>query len=129
VSREFPDNEWERLVRFKDHAARLLATGLLQRGPLPNYTFQWDREFGILHLAVLPSEDDTAAFLHRMRRFVLQREPTFFNKICNIISRRVDLPMCTEALDKQKDSLASDWGSRFRLDRWSSRLTPQSTSG
>ncbi len=106
VSREFLDDEWARLIRFRDNASRLLATGLFQRQALPSYAFRWDREFGVSHLTVLPSDDDADAFLHRMRRFILKREPIFFKAVCNIISRRVDLPMCTEAIDKQKDRFA-----------------------
>lgn len=44
----------------------------------------------------LPSDDETAAFLHRLRPIYLNNEPTNFNRVANLLSAHLNDPWFTE---------------------------------
>jgi hypothetical protein len=68
-------------------------------------------------------EDDTAAFLHRMRRFV-QGGADLFQQNLHIISRRVDLPMYGGSTAEDRFAVSDRLS--IQVDRWFSRLTLRS---
>jgi len=99
LSGEFEDSEWTQLTRFLDRAWRLAQCGIVQT--------QYDLKFGMsaklgeptTFTATLPPERDIAEFLHTMRPFVLEREPTSFLKVRNILARRLALTSVRDHLD------------------------------
>jgi hypothetical protein len=91
LSGEFPDDEWLRLEEFLACSFRLAACRFAHSFTQLSFGFSWKHGQPVEFTAKLPPEDDTAAFLLRMRPFVLKREPTYFPRICNVLSHRLEL--------------------------------------
>ena len=94
----FPVGLKDRLVDFIEAARVLNETSFARK--LRDYTFS-------LHLANngqitntgnLPSDDELAAFLHRLRPFYLQKEALNFNSVCNAISAHLNDDAVTQCL-------------------------------
>ena len=51
---------------------------------------KYDVENGIKFSWKYPSDDDFAAFIHRLRPFVLNNEDTYFQKICNLYRKKLN---------------------------------------
>jgi len=96
---EFSDAEWELLVRFADYADELRSTRVVSQGARVSYSVKWSQEDGESQTATLPPPDDLSAFLHRLRPFILDGEPTFAPKICKVLKRRITLPGFRERFD------------------------------
>jgi hypothetical protein len=103
LSGEFDDGEWTQITRFLDRSWRLARCGIVQT--------QYDLKFGMsaklgeptAFTATLPPERDIAEFLHTMRPFVLEREPTSFLKVRNILTRRLTIGSVRTHLDGLRD--------------------------
>jgi hypothetical protein len=103
VAGEFDDGEWAQLARFLDRSWRLARCGIVQT--------QYDLKFGMsaklgeptTFTATLPPERDIAEFLHTMRPFVLEREPTSFLKVRNVLARRLAIASVRDHLDGLRD--------------------------
>ncbi len=50
----------------------------------------------------LPGDDDRAILLHRMRPFILDREPASFARVASLLSRRIPQPVVLELLSLQR---------------------------
>lgn len=87
IAGEFPDAEWTILTQFLSYSMELGATGIIRERRTISYTFNWNRDEGSSHEASLPTDDQISAFLHRLRPFVLENEPTFVPRIINILAR------------------------------------------
>ena len=111
VAGEFPDDVWEVLCRFIQYAGDLLSTSMVRDGTHVTARLHGKKGKGITAQAVIPSSDKLAAFLHRLRPFVLQDEPTNFYKICNLVSRHIENAAVRDWL-KELRSLYS--GDQFR---------------
>jgi hypothetical protein len=68
-----------------------------------NLSVSWDKGEPVVFDAELPPEDDIAAFLLRMRPFILDKEPTNFHRVRNILARYLSLPSVRSLLDALKD--------------------------
>lgn len=98
VASEFEDSEWELLIRFTEYAEQLAALNI---DLSVNYTIRWDKDQGLSYQCKLPPESAIAAFLHRMRPFVLQNEDTSFYRICNILKRRMPHDNLRAVIERQ----------------------------
>ncbi len=90
VTGEFPDNEWQALVRFVSRADRLRESPLVQEDM---------RQISELLIAIPSGEGLTTRELERLplndlamslRPFVLDNDATFFFKILNYLSHRIE---------------------------------------
>jgi hypothetical protein len=99
---EFPQNDWVTLSRFVECADELSGTRVRSAGGILEFKFSFTAEGQGEVQAKLPHPDDIAAFLHRMRPFVLQSEPTYLPSVCNILARRIAAPRIRSRLDRQK---------------------------
>lgn len=90
ISGVFEDDEWCTLERFVDAESQLAATRLRQSRASVSYEVRGNFETGELSAqTVVPDDDEIGAFLHRLRPFVLNDEPTNFGRVCNLLTRRI----------------------------------------
>jgi len=78
-----------RVRRFLDCAETFLDTVIARRG----FPIRVNLEFTEVTLSAQwtrPSDDDMAIYLHRYRPLGLKSEDTYFNKIANLLCRRVE---------------------------------------
>ncbi len=91
VEADFEDVEWEVLQRFCEHSEELFSTSKLAREGIPtSLNVSWDRESGLKVSTVLPDWNEVIVLLHKLRRLTLQNEPTSFQKVRKIVSRRFE---------------------------------------
>jgi hypothetical protein len=103
---EFSDEEWQRLVRFEQFARELAQTRFYREGMPSSFSFGWNDQGEFHSNSTPPDPDDLSAFLMRIRPFYLEKEGAFFNGICNILSRRVEIPPFRDFIRKQKEIFA-----------------------
>jgi hypothetical protein len=70
------------------------------------FGLSWKEGEDIVFETALPPEDDIAAFLLRMRPFVLAKERTNFHKVRNVLARYLTLPSARDYLDRLRDLYA-----------------------
>lgn len=87
IAATFSDAEWSTLLRFAELASRLRETGFVQNGE--NFLSILFDNAEVTVSSRLPKPDDLAAFLHRLRPFIHNKEPFHFGKVLNILKRRV----------------------------------------
>jgi hypothetical protein len=83
------DSESEVLSRFREDAEKLWGTKWVRdefnSGMKLNYSS------GVTTAEVrLPPDEDIAAFLHYLRPFQLKKEPTYYEKACKVLARRIE---------------------------------------
>jgi hypothetical protein len=103
VSGEFPDEEWQPLEKFLECSYRLAKCRIAETQKDLKLHISGKVGEPTVFTAQLPPEDDIAVFLHRMRPFILDEEPTSFLKVRNILKRRLALPAARKYLDHLKD--------------------------
>lgn len=57
---------------------------------------------GATMTANLPSDDDRAILLHRLRPFILEREPASFARVSSLLARRISEPAVRALLSEQR---------------------------
>lgn len=100
---EFSDEDWDSLSRFLALSYRLAKCQIARTKNQLHFRINGSAEQEVVFEATLPPEDDIAAFLLRMRPFVLQREATNFFKVRNILARYLTLPILRKHLDNLRD--------------------------
>lgn len=101
-SGEIPDDQWGQALKFLACYSRLAECGIARTQSKLNFEMNWTEGSPLVHTASLSPEDDIAAFLHRMRPFVL-RERTNFHKVRNVLARYLTLPSLRKHLDGLRD--------------------------
>jgi hypothetical protein len=113
----FPDNAWEVLCRFVEYANDLQSTSMVKDGLHVTATLQFRKPEGVSAQVTIPPSDAVCAFLHRMRPFVLQDEPTSFYKTCKLIGRYIRDISVRDTLEKLKLLYSGkDFHSQVRMD-------------
>jgi hypothetical protein len=99
----FTTDEWELLTRFATYAEELSRTTLMTTPGRLSFSVS-SREEGGTHFepVSMPAPDDFRALLLLMRPFVLSSEDTYFSRVRNILSRRLDHPAFRAYLDRQR---------------------------
>ena len=97
---EFRDADWIQLSRYLDCAHRLASCRMAESQS--DLAFHFHGELGkpTYWEVSLPPEDDIAAFLLRMRPFLLAAEPTSFLKIRETIDKCAELPNRSRAVEQ-----------------------------
>jgi hypothetical protein len=117
VEGQFPDDEWEVLCRFAEYASDLLGTSMVKDGLHVTATLHFSNPKGVSSQVAIPPSDAVCAFLHRMRPFVLQDEPTSFYKTCSLIGRYICDISVRDMLKKLKSLYSGkDFQSQVRMD-------------
>lgn len=102
-SAEFTDEEWNIFNRYEEYVRELVGIQLLREGGPGKLKLHCHRDEGLSVQSELPPDDQVTALLHKLRPFVLQNEPTDFNKVRNILSRRIEDETIRGFLKDQKD--------------------------
>lgn len=103
LSGDFPDPEWAQLLQYLDASFRLADCRFAETRSQLSLNVSWKQGEQVAFKAGLPPEDDIAAFLLRMRPFILQKEPTYFFKIRKILMQHIALPSARRYLDGLAD--------------------------
>ncbi|MFV2073635.1 MAG: hypothetical protein ACC742_13395 [Thermoanaerobaculales bacterium] len=90
IAGEFSDDEWPVLRDFVSYARELNRCRFVQGKRGSGLNIKWSQGKGVTYNVMLPPEDEFAAFLHRLRPFLLNNEPTYFHKIFKLLARRLD---------------------------------------
>lgn len=90
VSGSFTDLEWECLGCFLVYVEKLTETDLIKNGGPGRLTMSFDENKSFSYETQVPEEDRVIGLLHRLRPFLLNNEDTQFNKICNILTKRLE---------------------------------------
>jgi hypothetical protein len=121
VDGSFPDECWSRLSRFAEEAEVLQRSSVLQQELRVHVSL---RKAGpgqpICCDVTLPSGDEIAVLLHRLRPFVLQNEFTNFDRSANILSMYIENLVIREVIQTQRDLFnGKDFQRQLRID-WKS---------
>jgi hypothetical protein len=94
----FPADTKALLVQFVEAARALNETAFVRNWERTKISIHMANDGRIANSGSLPSDDETAAFLHRLRPIYLNNEPTNFNRIANLVSAHLDDPWFTELI-------------------------------
>jgi hypothetical protein len=107
VTLTFEEEEWDLLGRAGEYARALKQAELIERGTWSTgLTIRWNREEGLSASATLPSDEEVIVVLHRLRPLILEGEPTYFNRVVNVIARRANSPEMRRGLEALKNLFA-----------------------
>lgn len=104
---EISDDDWGRLRSYLEDFDLLAATRMGGHCQI-KVRFTFDAQAGWSYDADLPPEDDIAAFLHRLRPFLLNDEQSNFNRVCNILGRAIRHRGITALLRKQRAEFSGE---------------------
>lgn len=90
INGKFDDNEWKILGRFVEYADDLANIELIREGGPGSLSINCSEEKGFSYSTNVPPDDRVIVLLHRLRPFVLNNEPTNFNRICNYLGKSLD---------------------------------------
>jgi hypothetical protein len=99
---DFSDVELELFRQFVAEYQRLVASKPLQEGVPCGLSMNWKPETGLVLTPTVPSDDDFAILLHRMRPFLLQEERASFVRVASILGKRFEHPLLRDLLAKQR---------------------------
>lgn len=91
----FPADLRALLVQFVDCAHALNETAFVRNWNQTKVSIHMANDGRISDRGSLPSDDDKAAFLHRLRPIYLNNEPTNYNRVTNLLSAHLDDPWFT----------------------------------
>jgi hypothetical protein len=103
VKVEFTDQEEAQLRAFDRYADELKEISIMKYGAPGQLKLHWQEGIGLTVKTTLPSDEQLAALLHRLRPFVLQGEYTNFRYVANTIGRRAQTELIHLFLRMQKD--------------------------
>ncbi len=99
----FQAETWNTLNNFLEYTDELLKTKFVQSGMQSNLNIKWKQGSEIDVSTRLPDWDDVSAFLHKFRPLGLEKESTYFLRICNILAKELSHPHFRNMIDEQRD--------------------------
>ena len=90
LSISIADDEWSTLLEFKKYIDQLNESDAMKGGLKVNYGFKYKAGESLRLESTQPSDDVVAVLLHRLRPVILQKEKTYFHKVCNILSKNIN---------------------------------------
>jgi hypothetical protein len=100
---EFSDGEHSTLRFYLKQHDELVQSKPLREGAPCSISLKWDQEAGLRVTASLPDDDTLSILLHRLRPFILKKEPASFAAASSIIGRRVKNPYVRQLLREQRE--------------------------
>jgi hypothetical protein len=98
---KFAADEWQRFDRFVAYARELAGTTLLSTNWDFRFSLSADDDGVEFEPVAMPHPDHVRALLLLMRPFVLKDEETNFERVTNILLRRLDHPAFRTYLERQ----------------------------
>ena len=90
TSYDFPDGEWEGLLRFHGEVERLRSTRFVQNKRGGQIAMKWEVGSALISNANTVDTEEVGAMLLRLRPFVLNDEECYFHSISNLLKRRLE---------------------------------------
>jgi hypothetical protein len=84
------DDDWRALKRFAEFSRELDQAEYVKAGMPLNVHIAWSQESGFDPAPELPPPGQLREFLHLLRPFLLENEPTRFLRICSILGKYFD---------------------------------------
>lgn len=89
IKLELDDEKLEVFREFYTYTEELREISIIQKGSKAQLKINWKRGKKISYSTNLPPEDQIIVLMHKIRPFVLNNEPTYFNKVVNILSKHI----------------------------------------
>ena len=99
----FQADAWNTLTEYLEYTDDLLKTKFVQEGMPSALKLKWEQDSGMTVSTKLPNWDEVSAFLHKFRPLGLEKESTYFFKICNILTKELTHPHFRNMVDEQRD--------------------------
>ena len=106
VAAEIPDDEWQLLLAFAKETESLAQTAFVRTG-MPARC-ELDDAGKLVSRSPLPTTTVVREFLHTMRPFILTNEPWSYDRVTNILVRRLDHPLWRNLIKGFKRSFMAD---------------------
>src|SRR4051812_33764024 len=90
VKADFEDDEIELLENYLSNVDRLGEAKLIKDGCDSALTINYSDEAGLSCIVRLPPDDEIMAFLHRLRRLILNDERSSYNRITGLLGKKFD---------------------------------------
>jgi len=103
INLEFSDEEWTRFNNYSKYTDKLNATRFVSEEMGSTLKIKYDVRNGTKFSWQYPSDDNFAAFIHRLRPFVLNREDTYFPKISNLYRKKLNHSVMDELFKTLKE--------------------------
>jgi hypothetical protein len=120
LSGEFPNEDWSRLVFFRQQADKLEQTEMVQHGCGVRLSSVMIPE-GATYEVSMPPRPYVAEFMHAMRPFVLKKDSSYFPSICNVLSRHFDHPVPRQLLTARRDHFLGRMFNSMLVISWNER--------
>lgn len=102
---QFTEAEWAILMRYCEDCERIAESNALKDFRV-NINVSGEKGKPVEWNSTIPDDDKIAVILHRLRPFVLNDEPTNFNKVCNILKRQMNHPFLRSVVDYQRNEFS-----------------------
>ena len=99
----FQVDAWNTLNEYLEYADDLLKTKFVQDGMPAALNIKWEQGSEMIVSTKLPNWDDVSAFLHKFRPLGLEKESTYFYKICSILTKELTPPHFRNMVDEQRE--------------------------
>lgn len=99
----FPEEEVALLSEFLEEAGSIAEIPVIRAGLDSSLHIAWSKEEGVRIDLSLPPLADLAAVLHKLRPFILKKEPFSFEQICGILGRRIESPFVRKLLKQERE--------------------------
>lgn len=106
IEGELADEHIELFADFIEHAERLRQSDFIRGGGQVNLNVSWKEGTAVKADATIPDRPPYSEFLHEIRPFILENEPTHFYKILGIAGRLIPDPCFRAVLKAAKDVFA-----------------------
>jgi hypothetical protein len=103
VSGTLKDDEVQTLEEFVRYAEDLGNTTYMREGPAAALEVRFDKGKEPKVTPTLPGADVADAFVHRLRPFILESEPTSYPRVSGMIARSLDHPLMRQFLRAHSD--------------------------
>lgn len=85
------------------YASDLENTNFVTKGLPARLNIKWKQNSGMMVETQLPPWDDVTVFLHKLRPLGLQKEKTYFYKVCNLLSKEITHSYFRSLVQPQRD--------------------------
>lgn len=103
IEESFPADSWNSLIEYTEYVDDLINTKYAQDGMPAALNIKWEQNSRMQFISNLPDWDDVTVFLHKFRPIGLEKESTFFYKICSILTKELTHPYFRNIIDVQRD--------------------------
>lgn len=113
---DFEDKDWQILLDFVNYATDLDGLTLVKQGSIVKLGISHESGQSVTFKTELPPDEQIIALMHRLRPFILENEPTNFNRVANILTRKIDNSQFRELIKRLRSTfLATKYRNMFQI--------------